>query len=95
MQLLTVIIGEFTKNIKLSEDFNTGKVQIKKINDETSEPIENVTFELLDASGNAIGTAITNQEGIANFEELYAGNYQIREVSKGENFILNFLTVRQ
>ncbi len=81
--------GEFSKNIKLNADFNTGKIQIKKVSEETNIPIENVTFELLDVDGNLLTTAITNKEGIANFEGLYTGKYQIREVSTGEDFILN------
>ncbi len=52
-------------------------------------PIEGVTFELLDANGKQISTATTNGEGIANFENLYPGSYQIRETSTGEHFVLN------
>lgn len=81
--------GDFTKKVKLNTNFNTGRIQIKKINEETSEPIENVTFELLDVDGKSLGTATTNQEGIANFERLYPGNYQIKEVITGEQFVLN------
>lgn len=79
----------FSKNIKLDVDFNTGKIQIKKISEETSQPIENVTFELLDLNDEQLGKATTDKEGIANFEGLYPGNYKIREVTTGEQFILN------
>lgn len=89
MQLPIVNIGDFAQKVKLTADFNNGKIQVKKINEETNEPIEGVTFELLDANGEQISTAVTNVEGIAYFESLYPGNYQIREISTGENFILN------
>lgn len=75
--------------MQLTANFNNGRIQVKKINEETSMPIEGVTFELLDANGKQISTAITNAEGIANFENLYPGNYQIRETSTDEHFILN------
>lgn len=82
-------IGDFAQNVKLTANFNNGKIQVKKISEETSKPIEGVSFELLDINGNQISTAITNKEGIANFENLYPGNYQIRETSTNEHFILN------
>lgn len=89
MQLLIANSGEFAQNVQLTANFNNGRIQVKKINEETSMPIEGVTFELLDANGKQISTAITNAEGIANFENLYPGNYQIRETSTDEHFILN------
>lgn len=89
MPLPIVNTGDFEKNVKLMANFNNGKIQVKKVSEETSEPIEGVTFELLDSNGKQISTAITNKEGIANFENLYPGNYQIREVSTDEHFILN------
>lgn len=89
MQLLIANSGDFAQNVKLTANFNNGRIQVKKINEETSMPIEGVTFELLDANGKQISTATTNGEGIANFENLYPGSYQIRETSTGEHFVLN------
>lgn len=80
---------DVSKNVKLNLDFNTGRIQVKKINEETSQPIENVTFELLDLDEQQLGIAITDKNGIANFEGLYPGDYKIREVKTGEQFILN------
>ena len=49
------------KNIK--NDYKKGNIKINKSDSETSEPIEGVTFELLDLQGNVVATATTNQKG--------------------------------
>ena len=68
---------------------NTGKVQVKKVDAETSIPIEGVTFQLLKTDGTQIGTAKTNAQGIATFSNLHPGTYQLKEILTGNNYILN------
>ena len=68
---------------------NTGKVQVKKVDAETSIPIEGVAFQLLKMDGTQIGSAKTNAQGIATFSNLHPGTYQLKEILTGNNYILN------
>lgn len=75
------------KNIK--NDYKKGNIKINKSDSETSEPIEGVTFELLDLQGNVVATATTNQKGEADFKNLKMGKYRLKETKTRENYILN------
>lgn len=79
-----------TKNI--TNNFKKGNIQINKTDAETSEPIENVTFQLSKKDGTVIGTATTNSSGIANFNNIRIGNYVLKEISTHKNYILNTAT---
>lgn len=78
------IAGQATLNVKT----NTGKIQINKTDDETSEPIEGVTFGLY-LNETEIGQATTDENGIATFENLYQDNYVLKELETNENYVLN------
>lgn len=77
--------GQATLNIKT----NTGIIKINKLDDETSQPIEGVTFELTKEDGTVVGNATTNEDGIATFSSLYQGAYILRELETNEKYILN------
>lgn len=77
--------GRGTLNIKT----NTGKVQVNKIDDETKQPIEGVTFSLKNADGIVVGTATTDENGIATFNKLYQANYTLVEVETNPKYVLN------
>ncbi len=78
-------VGRATLNIKT----NTGKVVVNKTDDETSQPIAGVKFSLKREDGTILGTATTNEQGIATFDKLYQGNYKLVEVETNPNYILN------
>ena len=84
-----VSIGNFSIPNKLKANFNTGKIQIKKVDVGTAEPIEGVNFELLDLDGNVIQTATTDENGEIIFQNLFAGKYQLRETKTNENYEIN------
>lgn len=66
---------------------NTAMIQIIKKDAETEKPIEGVSFSLYSENEELLDTAITNQEGIATFSNLYEGNYQVKETKENENYI--------
>lgn len=66
---------------------NTASIKIKKVDIDTNEPIENTTFELSKEDGTIIGTATTNLNGELIFNELYQGNYVIKEVKANDNYV--------
>lgn len=68
---------------------NTGKIKIIKLDEETKEPLENISFTLYSEEMKKIETAITNKEGIAYFENLYQGRYIIKETNTREEYKLN------
>lgn len=78
-------VGRVTLNIKT----NTGKIQVNKTDDETKQPIAGVKFSLKRADGTIVGTATTNEQGIATFDKLYQGNYKLVEVETNPKYILN------
>lgn len=73
----------------LNVSTNTGKIQIKKIDSETFQPIEGVTFGLYRKDGKEVARATTNKEGIAIFQGIYQGSYILKEVSTNKDYILN------
>lgn len=81
--------GDFSKEAKLIVNLNTGELQIQKMNEETKEPIAGVTFELFNEKGESVGIATTDEKGMIFFENLYPGNYYVREIATGEGLILN------
>lgn len=78
-------VGRATLNIKT----NTGKVVVNKTDDETSQPIVGVKFSLKREDGTIVGTATTNEQGVATFDKLYQGNYKLVEVETNPKYILN------
>lgn len=78
-------VGRATLNIKT----NTGKVIVNKTDDETKQPIEGVKFSLKKADGTVVGTATTDENGVATFDKLYQANYKLVEVETNPKYILN------
>lgn len=76
-------------SVNFTAKLDTGKIQIHKIDDETSNPIEGVTFQLLNNDGTVIANATTDKNGNATFSKLYQGNYILKEISTDDNYILN------
>lgn len=78
-------VGRATLDIKT----NTGKLSISKIDDETKQPIEGVTFKLMKNDGTVVARATTNSNGIATFTGLYQQSYKLVEESTNVKYILN------
>ena len=68
---------------------NTASIKIKKIDTDTNEPIANTVFQLSKQDGSVIGTVTTNSSGIATFNNLYQGNYLIKEITANNNYVLS------
>ena len=62
-----------------------GKIIVHKVN-VSNEPIENVTFDILDGKGNVVDTITTDANGVATSKELPDGNYYYQEVSAPVNY---------
>ena len=66
-----------------------GNIEINKTDSETSEPIADVTFQLIDSNGNVVQTGTTNKNGELTFNNIRVGNYKLKEVKTNINYVLN------
>lgn len=78
-------VGRGTLDVKV----NTGKISVTKIDCETKQPILGVSFKLMKEDGTVVGNAITDENGIAIFNNLYQGNYKLVETDTNSNYVLN------
>lgn len=60
---------------------NTKDIVIEKTDSETGEPVEGAVFELYDDAGNLLATMMTDENGVAVFEQLYYSDYTIIELT--------------
>ena len=79
------ISSEINTNLKL----NTGKIEINKLDDETSEPIEGAEFELYNSKNEKLGVYTTDSNGKIEIPNLYQGKYSLKETKTNENYILD------
>lgn len=81
--------GDVAGRTKLNITTNTGKVKVNKTDDETHKPIKGVVFGLYKKDGTEIARAITGEDGVAVFNNLYQNNYALKEISTNSNYVLN------
>jgi len=79
-----------TQNI--TNDHKKGSIKINKIDSETSQAIEGVTFQLQKEDGTIVGTSTTNNKGEAYFNNIRIGKYKLKEVSTNSNYVLDSST---
>ena len=75
------------KNISLKA--NTASIRIKKIDEETKQPIKDTTYELTRADGKVIGRATTDSTGNLTFYELYQNDYILKEVKSNDDYVIS------
>lgn len=79
--------GQIVKKTVVNE-YKQGKLKIIKV-DENSKPLAGVKFEILDLDENLVCTMTTDENGIAESEELDKGTYYYREVSAPEGLVID------
>ena len=67
---------------------NNGKIKIKKYDSETKKSLEGVEFALY-KDGVEIARSTTDKDGVATFNNLFAGDYILKEISTNKNYILD------
>lgn len=60
-----------------------------RVQDENGEPLEGVEFGLFSESGAQVQTALTNESGLAMFERIPYGEYEIRETKPLPGYVKN------
>lgn len=79
---------ESTGTINFDVGGDKSKLQIVKIDAETSRPLEGVTFSITYEDGKVF-TCTTDENGIANCKGLYQGKVVIKETATKEGYILD------
>lgn len=81
--------GAQTAEIETDIKTNNGKIIVNKVDKDTKQSIEGITFSLLDSNKNLIRSEITNSDGKATFDNLYPGKYIIKETKSNEEYEIN------
>ncbi|MBO5477096.1 MAG: Cys-Gln thioester bond-forming surface protein [Clostridia bacterium] len=79
--------GQIIKKTVVNE-LKQGKLKIIKV-DENNEPLAGVKFEILDLDEKHVCYMTTNEEGIAESEELEKGTYYWKEIEAPEGIIVD------
>lgn len=75
------------------EDAPYGNLRVEKMSD-TGEPLTGVSMQIKNIATGAMQSAKTNSAGVANFNELEPGGYEVRELSGIEGWIADTDTVQ-
>ena len=67
----------------------TVSLRILKLDKDNKEPIEGVSFEILDKDKNQIAIIVTGKDGIAEIDNLHYGKYYFREISAPERYLVD------
>nr|MDJ0661384.1 SdrD B-like domain-containing protein [Crocosphaera sp.] len=83
---VTVIDGEVYNDLNFTDELQ-GRISGQVLQDIDQDNlgdtgIINVTVELLNASGEVVSTDFTNTSGYYNFNNIEAGNYQVRQINR-------------
>lgn len=76
-------------NVKIRMATNNCSMQILKIDSETKNPLENVSFEITKENGEYIGEYTTDKEGKIEINNLEPGVIKIKETKADDRYILN------
>ena len=77
-----------TYYIEAKNDVIKGNIQLIKKDSETKEPLANAVFGLF-LNDKKLAEATTDDRGIVRFENLRYGDYQVKELTPPEGFLLN------
>ena len=67
-----------------------GKLKVKKVDStDNAKALQNARFSLSDANGKVIDRQQTNDDGIATFKNLAAGNYTLAEIAAPDGYRLS------
>ena len=73
----------------ITNKLKSAKLVLNKLSKEDSTPIADARFEILDESKNVIANIVTDENGVAETENLKVGTYYYKEVSVPEKYILD------
>ncbi|MBO3304348.1 Cys-Gln thioester bond-forming surface protein [Clostridium perfringens] len=84
-----VVRANETAEINVVNEQIKGRVQVKKVDEETGEPLEGAEFELKNDKGEVVETMITGTDGIATSGLQPFGDYILSETKAPNKYVLN------
>lgn len=75
--------------VSVVNKLKSAKLILNKLNKDTGVPLQNIRFEILDSNKNVIASVVTNENGIAETDNLKVGTYYYKEVSVPENIAID------
>ncbi|MBO3424422.1 SpaA isopeptide-forming pilin-related protein [Clostridium perfringens] len=86
---VVVRAGE-TAEINVVNEQIKGRIQVKKVDEETGEPLEGASFDIEDkTTGQVVENITTNEQGIATSGLLPFGDYIVKEIKAPNKYTLN------
>lgn len=82
------ITGEELITIEFPNNPVLGAIKVLKVN-EDGNPLAGVTFGIYQSDGTLVDIAITDESGIALFENLKTGTYQLKELATIDGYLLD------
>lgn len=87
-----VVVATAYEELSTQTDFeaelNKSKIEILKIDKDTKEPIPDTTLEI-SKDNEVVETVKTGKDGKASVENLYPGDYQVKEIEANEDYLLS------
>lgn len=85
-----IILVEFNKEnvVTFLNDKKAG-IEIRKIDKDTSEPLENAKYRVSKADGTLVGEYTTNRNGTINIQDLEIGTYDVEEIQAPTNYLID------
>lgn len=81
--------GDFQVTNQFKQKVNNSKITVLKVDKESLQPIEGVTYKLELENGKEIDVQSTDKEGKIVFSNLYPGEYTLKEIKTNEEYILD------
>lgn len=82
---------EYNKTISktITNEYKKGHLKINKVDSETLQPVQDVTFQLIDSNNKIVRTGTTNIKGELIFNNIRVGKYKLKETKTNVNYVLN------
>ena len=81
--------GEKVEDFELNLNINTGKIKIIKIDGESKEFLQGVSFELINIETEDVFQKVTDENGEIIFDFLYPNKYILKEITGLEGYEIN------
>lgn len=87
---IEVQVGEDDIYLTIDNERETGIIEVYKVNDLDDDiPVSGATYALMNADGNEIATAVTDEYGVATFVDIPWGKYTVKETVSPVGYQLN------
>lgn len=83
------LLSNQTVTVRFENKISRGSLQLLKVDQDGTTPLEGAVYEIMNADGEAIATETTNAEGKVAVEDLLYGAYAYREIKAPKGYDLD------